>query len=106
MDDSIRPFIEEKMSEVDNSIYTQEDFNAYFSNKHINVVNINKTNEIMAFCCIIVINNTKFMCYSWCDNSFQGIKAYSKGLKYITSTYPEVQYIKDNLPTFIKKRIL
>jgi len=105
VDDSIRAFIEEKMNEIDNSIYTQEDFDAYFSNKHINLVNINKTDEIMAFCCIIVINNTKFMCYSWCNNSFQGIKAYSKGLKYIISTYPEMQYTKDNLPTFITKRI-
>jgi len=105
VDDNIRPFIEEKMKEVDNIIYTQEDFDAYFSNEHINIVNINKTDKIMAFCCIIVINSTKFMCYSWCDNSYKGIKAYSKGLKYIIKTYPEVQYAKDNLPTFITKRI-
>jgi len=105
MDDSIRPFIEAKMKAINSSVYTQEDFDAYFSNEHINVVSINKADEIMAFCCIMVINNTKFMGYSWCDNSYQGVKAYSKGLKYILATYPEVQYMKDILPTFITKRI-
>jgi len=104
--DSIRSFIEEKMSEIDSSVYTQEDFDAYFSNEHINIVNINKTDKIMAFCCIIVINNTKYMGYSWCDKSYKGIKTYSYMIKYITSNYPEVQYLKDNLPTYIIKRIL
>jgi len=105
VDDSIRPFIEEKMKAIDSETYTQKDFDTYFSNEHLNITSINKTDEIMAFCCIIVINNTKFMGYSWCDNSYQGVKAYSKGLKYIIATYPEVQYIKDILPTFIIKRI-
>ena len=105
IDDSIRSFIEEKMRAIDGETYTQEDFDTYFSNKHLNVVSKAENGEIMAFCCIIGLNNTKFMGYSWCDNSYQGIKAYSKGLKYIISTYPEVQYIKDILPTFITKRI-
>jgi len=105
MDDSIRSFIEEKMKAVDSEAYTQKDFDTYFSNKHLNITSKSKSGEILAFCCIIVLNNTKYMGYSWCDNSYKGVKAYSKGLKYIIATYPEVQYIKDILPTFITKRI-
>jgi len=105
VDDSIKPFIEKKMKAVDSEAYTQEDFDTYFSNEHLNIVSKSKSGKILAFCCIIVVNNTKYMGYSWCDNSYQGVKAYSKGLKYIISTYPEVQYMKDILPTFIKKRI-
>ena len=105
IDDNIRPLVEEKMNAVDSTIYTKNDFNAYFSSEHLNVVSRDKNGEILAFCCIIVLNNTKFMCYSWCDNSYKGIKAYSKGLKYIIKTYSEVQYMKDILPTFITKRI-
>jgi len=104
-DDSIRGFIEEKMKAVDSEAYTQKDFDTYFSNEHINLVGKAKNGEILAFCCIIVLNNTKYMGYSWCDNSYKGVKTYSKGLKYIIATYPEVQYIKDILPTFITKRI-
>jgi len=105
VDDSIKEFIQDSMRAVDDITYTQEDFDTYFSNEHLNIVSKSKSGKILAFCCIIVVNDTKYMCYSWCDNSYQGIKAYSKGLKYIISTYPEVQYMRDNLPTFIVKRI-
>ena len=104
-DDSIRDFIEEKMSEVDSKVYTKEDFNVYFTHKHINFTVLDDFNNIMAFCCIICLDNKRFMGYSWCDKTHQGIKAYSKGLQYVIKNYPDVLYDMDIIPKYIIKRI-
>jgi len=104
MGDEIRPFIEKNMRAIDSKIYNDDDFKAYFNREHINEVCVNDNNKILAFCCIMEIENKQFMCYSWCDGSYQGIKAYSKGMKYIFSKYQKVVHT-EQLPKFITKRI-
>ncbi len=103
-DSEVRKFIEEKMSKIDPKTYNKDDFNVFFTHNHINVV-AKDGDKIVAFCCIICIEDKRLMCYSWCDRTFRGIKAYSQGLSYVKEHYPDVLYHIDTLPSYIKTRI-
>lgn len=81
VNDSIKPFIESKMKQVDSDLYTDEDFKAYFSNEHINYVYVNKQGSIIAFGCILIVNGIKYMTYTWCDGTTAGKRGYSIGFK-------------------------
>ena len=103
MDDSIRSTVEEKMAYIDSNVYNGNDFDIYFAIPHINVVCIDKE-KIIAFACLAIIDGHNCMCYSWCEHSFKGKKAYLRGLRYLTSEY-NIVLDDGTLPEYIRKRV-
>lgn len=103
IDDKIRPFIEEKMRQID-AVYNDDDFDVYFLNTHLNLVCI-KNNHIIAFCCIITYQDLNSICYTWCDKSIEGKKAYLYGLKHFPKDYNMVYKIDSYYPKAVKKRV-
>lgn len=89
-DSEIRDFIEEKMSEYDSTIYTKEEFNAFFTQKHINIAIKDENNEYLAFACLVVLDKGFKMCYTY--SSRKGIRAYAKGIDYIIAKYTPLYF--------------
>ncbi len=90
VDDSIRPFIEEKMIAYDSAIYTKEDFALFFANPHKNVVFYDKNGEILAFACITHYVNGYRMCYTYSSNN--GKRTYAKGIDYMVENYSPMYF--------------
>jgi len=98
--DIYKDFIKEKMVQYGDE-YSEEDFEAYFNNPHTNIFSI-ADGEPIAFGCIMHYNNNDFLCYTWHDKTFRGIKSYLLGIKHIVKRFKNIkadtfgQYILDN----------
>jgi hypothetical protein len=92
LDDGIRPFIEEKMNQIDPNVYNTEEFNRFFNTNHMLLADINTKGKIIAFCGIIVKENSCKMCYSWCDNTREGVLAYGQGIEYMVKYYSPMEF--------------
>lgn len=88
--DSIRPFIEDKMSAYDSSVYTQSEFDNFFQKPHKNVIFYNKNGEIDAFACILVYADGFKMCYTY--SSKTGKRTYVKGIDYMIENYSPLYF--------------
>jgi len=73
------------MQEYDASVYTDEDLETYFSLPHINVVATNEDGRVLAFACILVLEEGYKMCYTY--STKDGKKAYVKGIDYMVARY-------------------
>ena len=92
LDDGIRPFIELKMSEVDNTIYNKEEFKTFFLAPHRIFAVINSLGHISAFCTLKILNEGHQMCYTWCDGTREGKKAYLHGIHYMIENYAPLSF--------------
>ncbi len=89
-DNEIREFVEEKMSEYNSSLYTKDEFNSFFTEKHINIAIKDENNEFLAFACLLVLDKGYKMCYTY--TSIKGKKAYTKGIDYILAKYTPMYF--------------
>lgn len=86
--DEYRGFIESKMHEIDPMIYNDDDFDLYFNNEHINVFAFNDKGRVLAFACLLVMDNGFKMCYTYA--CADGTRAYAKGIDYVVARYSPV----------------
>lgn len=90
IDDSIRPFIEEKMSNIDKLVYNTEEFNLFFGMEHKNIFAVSDDGRLLAFACIAVLHDGYKMCYTWCDK--EGKRAYANGIDYMIARYNPMMF--------------
>lgn len=88
-DDSIRELIEDKMIEYDSTVYTEDDFDNYFSSEHINVVALHD-GYIVSFACLVKFDNGYKMCYTYTEKHHA--KAYARGIDVIVSNFSPIYF--------------
>ena len=91
--DDLRPFIEEKMRDFDSTVYTQEEFDIFFSLPH-KVITYRKEERLLAFCTLSIEKDLNKMCYTWCEKSKEGKQAYATGINYILENYSPIGFAK------------
>ena len=71
------------------SEYNEDDFEMYFTNDHYNVVAINM-GKIVAFGCVLRIEDFYMMTYTWNDNTYSGKKGYVLGIRYMLDRFKDI----------------
>lgn len=92
LDDGVRTFIENKMSEINPVVYNQLEFDTFFSLPHRIFAVINKHGIITAFCTLKTLDEGYQMCYTWCDGTREGKKSYLHGIYYMISNYSPLSF--------------
>ena len=106
MSDGIIPFIKEKMSEVDPTIYNETDYPIVFDSPHKIVADIDINGKIIAFCVIMVLEECNKMCYSWSDGTKLGKRAYLLGIRYMVANYGPIGFAEVSTEIHEVQRIL
>lgn len=86
LDESYRPFIEQKMAELDSEVYNKRNFDLFYSLDNETVACIDK-NEVIAFCGLASIDGVFKVCHTWCEKSKRGREAYAKGIDMIINSF-------------------
>ena len=105
LDDGIRKYIQDKMSSVDSNVYNETEFNIFFSLPHRIFANINPHGIIIAFCTLRTLDNGYQMCYSWCNGTREGKKAYLKGIHSMIEDYGPISFAAGALKLNIIRRL-
>ena len=105
LDDGIRNFIEDKMSSLDSKVYNRTEFDTFFTLPHRIFTDINPHGTIIAFCTLRTLDNGYQMCYSWCNETREGKKAYLKGIHSIIEDYGPISFAAGALKLNIIRRL-
>ncbi len=90
INDTWKSFICKNMVQY-GEVYNQKDFDAYFSMKHYNIGAFYQ-NRLIAFGCVLEIDDIYAMCYSWNDGTREGKRAFAKGIDYILERFDGILF--------------
>lgn len=90
LDDNCRSFLYKVLG----SKFGKLDLDTFFSFPHEIIGCISKDDEILiAFFCVMIVNNKRYGSYSWCEKSFRGKRAILDGIDFILESKKRIEFI-------------